>query len=396
MNKPSDATTFFQLAVEMGGPDPSISAMSLNCMAQIHILAHKQPQHAIPLLAQALYIMDQVRLVRPARTTQDDGTTNHHSDYYLNVSGDVHHTCILVKSLTWMSRAHYVLGNSVEALNLCSAALLHLRASTNYANDSSLQVAVMVYNMGLIYHSLGNESEAEQHIAFFLARLPSSIMLHPKWTLRVAWAYQLCGSILVLSYNRHGRRSASSTRAIGYLNRSLELCNKHLGGTTHPRQLAETLTSLGMAYFKSGNLDDALGHLLSAHKIPLHWSGGCCVSIRCYIGHVYYAKGDLDRAIPYYEDALNLASIITMDRHHVTKGMLDLFTVIGSCLWEQGNCDDAVSYISEAIQIRDELISLGEFSEDDCSSRSAAAAHHLTDLDMILEMMEWYPVSAAA
>jgi tetratricopeptide (TPR) repeat protein len=174
---------------------------------------------------------------------------------------------------------------------------------------------------------------------------------------------------------------------------SLELCNKHLGGTTHPRQLAETLTSLGMAYFKSGNFDDALSHLLSAHKIPLQWSAECCVSIRCFIGHVYYSKGDLDRAIPYYEDALNHASI-TID-HYVTKGMLDLFTVIGSCLWEQGNCDDAVSYISEAIQIREELISLGEFSEDDGSSRSTAA-HHLTDLDMTLEMMEWYPVSAAA
>jgi tetratricopeptide (TPR) repeat protein len=358
MNSFHKARRLFEMAME-SQPDCLTKTMALNCMAQINIVM-SQPYEAMVRLNEALCI-EQVFLSRSS-TQQQHPSSAAHSDEL--------DRCV-ISTLTMMGRVQHFHGNSKKALRLCREALHIIRMTYS---DDSLEVAVMLYNIGLIYQKQGRVCEAVTHMTFFLTK-SSGVELSESdedWAPRIALAYHTCGCLHL--------ENGSKSEAIECLNRALEM-RKLIYGLKNVH-VAETLTSLGRAYFECGKFDDTLRYLHEAYHIPLQ--AEYSATVRCHIGHAYYAKDDLDRAMVFYKEALGHA-LTVMERQ--SECIMDLLNIIGGLLLEQeGHSSEAIAYITEANEIQAQL---ALHQQDDNKK-------YLITPDIIRELQSFHPAAAAA
>jgi tetratricopeptide (TPR) repeat protein len=338
--------------------------MALNCMAQIYILI-SQPHEAMLLLNKALHM--EKRILKRSSTQQQQ---DHPSSATLSDQLD---WCV-ISTITMMGRVQHFQGNSKKALSLCHEALHSIRMTYG---DDSIQVAVMLYNIGLIYQKQGRVYEAITHMTVLLTQLSRVEFsdyqdVDGRWAPHIALAYHTCGCLHF--------ENGSKPEAMECLNRALEM-RKWMYGLPN-LHVAETLTSIGRVCFECGKFDDTLRYLHEAYHIPLQAEN--LATVCCHIGHTYYAKDDLDRAMVFYKEALDLA-LTVMERQ--SECIMDLLNIIGGLLLEQdGHSSEAIAYITEANEIQLQL-ALNQRDDDQ---------KFLTTPDIIRELQRFHPGAAAA
>lgn len=336
-------------------PDPLTSAMTLICIAQIQYIK-RLPHAAMLHLTKALYIEQSL-----LRSIQKSSCLTAEPHPELD-------RCVTI-TLSLMGRIQHFHGSSNKALQLCHEAITLLQ--NTYESDS-LEVAVMLYNIGRIYHVQGNFNEATSHMSSLLVMVSENLSHYSEWLPQIAVAFQTYGLIHL--------DNGSTFEAIEHFTQSLEIRREVFGATNIC--VAETLILLGHAYFESGHLEDALQVFHEATTIPMKEEQSA--TILCHIGHVYHTKGNLDQALSSYKDAL--VHVLTA-LHRQSECIMDLLAIIGGLYMELGLPNDATIYIAEANEIHEQLR---------LHNQTHPGKKYFQTCAMIHELLGFHPAAPAA
>ena len=131
------------------------------------------------------------------------------------------------------------------------------------------------------------------------------------------------------------------TKAIEYLNNAVRLDPKY----------SPAYNNLGLAYQQKGDYDKAIGYYQEALKIDLEQVGPEHpeVAIRYNnLGMAYEYKGDYDKAIKYYQKALRMG-LEQLGLEHPKVGLR--YNNLGVVYHRKGDYDKAIEYLQKALEI---------------------------------------------
>ena len=354
MNNLTKAMRLLQMVTDLE-PDALTSAMTLICIAQIQF-TKLLPHAAMLHLTRALYIEQSL-----LRSTQKSG-------FLAAAPPPELFRCVTI-TLSLMGRIQHFHGSSDKALQLCQEAITLLR--NTYESDS-LEVAVMLYNIGRIHHAQGNLKEATSHMSSLLVMVSENLSLYREWLPQIAVAFQAYGLMQL--------ENGLTIEAIEHLTQSLEIWREMFGAKNI--FVAETLILLGHVHFESGHLEDALQSFHEASSIPMKAEQSAI--ILCHIGHTYHTRGNLDQALASYKDALVYALTAL---HCQSECIRDLLSIIGGLYMELGLSDDVIIYITKANEIHEQLR---------LHDQSHPGKKHFRTCAMIHELLGFHPAAAAA
>ena len=156
---------------------------------------------------------------------------------------------------------------------------------------------------------------------------------------------------LLLTVGNTYRGVGAYERAIGFLQRSLALCNQHLG-IDHPDTLT-SMNSLALAYRDAGKLDLALPlseETLKRRRAKLGPDHPNTLQSMNNLALAYQAAGKLDLALPLFEETLKLRKPILGPDHPDTVGTM---AQLGSLLIEKRLFTEAEPLLRECLAIRE-------------------------------------------
>lgn len=347
---------------------PEIAAVALNNVAQIHYQSG-DVNGAMDCLKEALHYEQRSSLPVPSSAaTVNSGLTSQ-----VDLEG-----CIAA-TLTLMGRIQHDKGSHQEALDLLQEVLRLQRGSLG---DDHIDVAVTLYNIGVVMHSLpGGLDEAVSHCKWFLQKAMSALP-EADSNPQIAEALLVMGCMLL--------ENAQVTESYKILKLAITVGRKAAEGNN--KVLLRSLVTLAHLCHDSGQFDEASSHYrewIQINSSVLGRDHEEVAAIRCSLGQVQVSLGELDEALVSFEEVLRIGRLSYGDRDIVVASVLEM---IGNVHLEKGETDDALANFSDAKWIREQVSR--EASQSSSSPRlgQGILARHVTRSLTI----NFHPAAAAA
>ncbi len=210
--------------------------------------------------------------------------------------------------------------------------------------DASIEIAESLMYLGRLDKSLGIISNSEDMLNKYLQNI-DPYFLKDVESSKGPFLTRKRASIAFakgLIYTENGYLD----KGLKYTERSLKL-QKELG---NEQDLARSLTQMGFILFLKGEYDSALKYLEESLKLEEgSFNRNILVTFTC-IGNVNLGRGNLDRALEYYQKSFKVAK--EMNAKDIIAWNLNCFGIVCD---GQGNLDSALEYLKRSLAIYDEI-----------------------------------------
>ena len=300
-------------------------------------------------------------------------------------------------TLSMLGRIHYLDGQQDEALAMCYESL---RIRRRACGDNDVQVAAVLYNIGLIHQEQEHTQSAIDHCTWFVNHPCISSL--PEYTPLRAEAMHTI-AVLHLAFDR----VSGSVQAF---KDTVEL-RRRAHGPIHP-SLSDDLLQLGRVLHDSGRHEEAMASYREALEIEVALAPSAnptipssslsssivldsegVATVLCSMGHVHQSMGQFDAALEAYEKVLEVARATFGDNDEFIASMLN---IIGNLHLERGETEDALANFADSARISQILRDTGDTTGQESTSNIS-----LHDPVVVLNLIngvgvEFHPHAAAA
>lgn len=303
--------------------DPALAALILNNVAQVQHRARK-PQDALLTLAKALHLEQGV-------VNGDDQRSGGSI-----TACSLEDTIAMTLSLT--GRIHYVHGDAEKALELCKETLRLLRVELG---DDHIDVASILFNIGLVLRETGELGDALEHCQWFLDAAREKLE-------NIDSNPQFAAALHAIGSMHHENGSVS--KAISLFEESVSSF-RSANAMEDTLDLADALMSLGRILQDTGRYSEAMEKYYEVLRITRSLNSQDQegeATVLCNMGHVHHARGELHEALAVYKEVLRLSRLLYGDNDSFVADMLG---VIGNVRLEMGDTDNAMVNFANATRL---------------------------------------------